>query len=183
MRTALLTALLTVALGQTALAAPLARAPGLARVCAPAIPPYVAADTVPPLTRAEERELRRLERQVAKMKRVLGEGGGFAADRQQARGRGRGRNPLAVPALVLGVAAVGFFALGLAAWTVLFIDLWFTLSVLSFAGALVFGIIGVRRSRRRGGGKRGIALAGMILGIAGGAVFTWGLISLLIFGS
>ena len=139
----------------------------------------IRADTVPPLTPQERRELRRLEREVAQMKRALGEGGGFASDRPDRRARGKGRNPLAVPSFVLGVAAVGFFFLGISSWTVLFIDLWFTLCIVSFAAALVFGIISVRRAKRRGGGKRGLALAGMILGIIGGAFWLTVLTALL----
>ena len=119
----------------------------------------VGLDTVPPLTRAEARELRRLERR-AELRRRSGEVGGDAAARPGTR-----RNGLAVASLVTGVVGI---ALALPVFLVADTGLVLLFGPL-FAGALVFGVIAARRAKRRGRKHRGLAIAGMVFGIIGAA--------------
>ena len=63
-------------------------------------------------------------------------------------------NGLAVAGLVLGIIAVAFF------W------MWPIAIICGILG-IVFGAIGVSKAKRLGGTKRGMALAGLILGILG----------------
>ena len=114
---------------------------------------------MPPLTRAEARELRRLERRAGLPQRS-GEGEGGAAARQETR-----RNGLAVASLVTGVVGI---ALALPVFLVADTGLVLLFGPL-FAGALVFGVIAARRARRRGRKHRGLAIAGMVFGIIGAA--------------
>ena len=122
-------------------------------------------DTVPPLSEAELRELRRLERADARERRRRGSAPAPEAYDPQ---RARGANPFARAALPTGF--VGVVNLAFAA-SVANPAVFVALSVLSFAAAVVFGTIGVRRARRRGLRRRGLAIAGIVLGAAGAAFY------------
>ena len=120
---------------------------------------------VPPLTDAELRELRRLERADARARRRRGEApAGDAYDPQRARRA----NPFARAALPTGFVGVInlFLALSVANPAV-----FVALSVLSFAAGAVFGAIGRKRARRRGLRNGGLGVAGFVLGLLGGALY------------
>lgn len=124
------------------------------------------ADTiVPPLSPAELRELRRLERIDARERRRRGQAPAPEAYDPQ---RARGANPFALAALPTGFVGVINFFLGL---SVANPGVFFALSVLSFAAAVVFGAVGVKRARRWRLRRRGLGIAGMVLGILGGALY------------
>ena len=112
-----------------------------------------AADTVPALTRAERRELRRLEREELRARRKRGEPIGDGK-------RGNGLAIASVATGLLGVAlAVPVFLVADAGVFVFFLA--------AFACALVFGAIALRRANRKGRRHKGLAVAGLVLGIVG----------------
>ena len=165
MRTPLLAAALLLALTAahaTTGARPLAPLPTRAAAPAPAL--RIAVDTIaPPLTRAEERELRRLEREDALARRRRGE-----APAARAYAYDDSPNPFAIAALPTAALGVITFVIATNLWNP---GPFVLLSVLAFVTAVVFGAIGLRRARRRGLRHKGLAIAGLTLGIIGAAFY------------
>lgn len=165
--------LLAGGLGATTSCLPLGTLP--ARGAAPVVQPRlalaiaIATDTVPPLTPAEERELRRLEREDARARRRRGEPTRRYDGYRSAPAEG-GPNGLAVAALPAGLAGVLTFVIATSLWNP---GPLIAISVAAFVCATVFGAIGLRRAKLERRRYRGLALAGMILGIVGVAFYTF----------
>ena len=128
-------------------------------------------DTVPPLTRAELRELRRLERADARARLRRGDPGAY--DGFYAAGGGNGFAVASLPAGLAGLLAL------FTSFTVWNPGVLIVVSILAFVAALVFGAIGLRRARWEGRRFRGLAIAGFVIGLVGTGFFAVVLTALL----
>ena len=153
---------------------PLSRLPARATRPAPAL--RIPTDTVvPPLSRAELRELRRLEREDARYRRRRGESRARTAT---PAARGHGENGLAVASLSAGSVAV------LAVLLLFILQPWdvgafVVISAVSAVCAVIFGAIGLRRAKREGRRRKGLAIGGLVIGITVSAFWAF-LLGLLI---
>ncbi len=76
----------------------------------------------------------------------------------------------AIAALALGVLGVLAFFTAVVVWNSAPFIL---VSVVSFVLAVIFGAIGMKRSKLALGGKRGLAIAGFVLGLVGAAFYAF----------
>ncbi len=82
----------------------------------------------------------------------------------------RSASGFSIAALAAGVLGVVSFFVSFSVWNG---GVFVLASVLLFVAAVVFGAIGMRRSRRSRGGKRGLAIAGFILGLVGSGFYAF----------